>query len=414
MTEHHRPETTDAVRAIIRDAVAARTPLEVVGRGTKRGLGRPVQAAAVLDTTGLAGIALYEPDELVLQAGPGTPLAEIEALAAAHGQELAFEPADYGPLYGLPAGQGTFGGAIGVNIAGPRRLSKGAARDHILGITAVTGGGEVFKSGGRVVKNVTGYDLAKLLTGAHGTLGVLTSITCKILPRPETSTTIIVAGLDDARAAEAMSAAMGSPTEVSAAAHLPAPAAAGIAEVAGLGRAATCLRLEGIPVSVAERADRLSKLLAPFGTVARLAEEPSKRLWTAIRDVRPFWPTAGATEDTAPLLWRLSLAPMAGAVAVAAVRARLPGAEAFYDWQGGLVWLAVPADTPDAGAAIVRAAVRAAGGGHATLVRAPAAVRATVAVFEPQSAALAALSARVRQAFDPETILNPGRMAASN
>ena len=412
MTDPIRPETEAAVRDAVLAARTDRVALELVGRGTKRGLGRPVQAAATLDLSGLAGITLYEPEELVLAARPGTPLAEIEAEAARRGQALAFEPADLGPLFGHPPGMATLGGVIGANLAGPRRISKGAARDHILGVSAVSGRGECFKAGGRVVKNVTGYDLAKLLTGAYGTLAVMTTITLKILPRPETSATIVVAGLDDARAAAAMSAAAGSPAELSAAAHLPAGIAAGLAPVAELGAAATCLRLEGVDVSVAERADRLARLLASFGPVSRLGAEASSDLWAAIRDVRPFWPAAGETADTADLVWRLSVAPMAGAGVVAAIASKIAATRAFTDWQGGLVWLALPNATPDAGASIVRAAVAATGGGHATLVRAPVAVRAAVPVFQPQPAALAAVSARVRAAFDPDAVLNPGRMAA--
>lgn len=406
----YRPRDAAETLDVVRWALAEETPVEVLGQGSKRALGRPVQAAVTLDLSGLSGVDLYEPEELVLTARAGTPLAEVEALVAARGQELAFEPMDHGPLLGLDPGRGTVGGLLATNLAGPRRIAKGAARDHVLGVKAVSGRGEAFKSGGRVVKNVTGYDLARGLAGSWGTLGVLTEVTFKVLPRAETSETLWLSGLDDARAAAAMSAAMGSSGEVSGAAHLPAEAAAALGgEIAATGRSATLLRLEGIPVSIAYRAEILARALAGFGPLHRLGADASVAAWRAIRDVRPFWPDR--TGDA--VVWRLSVTPSAAPAVVAAVSARLPDAAAFYDWQGGLVWLSVAraAAGPDAGAGPVRAAVAAHGGGHAMLVRADAATRAAVPVFQPQSPALAALSARLEAQFDPRGILNPGRMA---
>ena len=211
-----RPETPEDVRDIVAAAVSAEEPLAVEGTGSKRGLGRPVQAARTLSLSAMSGITLYEPEELVLSAKAGTPIAEIEALVDAHGQRLEFEPIDYGPLHGLDPGRGTLGGVIACNLAGPRRLKQGAARDHILGVNAVSGRAEIFKSGGRVVKNVTGYDLSKGLTGSYGTLAVMTDITIKVLPKTEAETTLVLRGLTDEEAAGAMAAAMGSSAEVSA------------------------------------------------------------------------------------------------------------------------------------------------------------------------------------------------------
>ncbi|MBT9289356.1 FAD-binding protein [Prosthecodimorpha staleyi] len=423
MAETYAPRDADETRTFLAWALAEEKPVEVIGHGSKRPIGRPVQAELTLDLSGLSGLSLYEPEELVLSAQAGTPVAEIEAAVAARGQELAFEPMDYGPVLGLPAGRGTIGGLLATNLAGPRRLSKGAARDHVLGIKAVSGRGEAFKAGGRVVKNVTGYDLARGLSGSWGTLAALTEVTFKVLPRAEASETIVLSGLDDHRAVAALAAAMGSSTEVSGAAHLPADAAVATGAATGGtvgrdGRAATLVRLEGVPVSIAHRADMLMGLLAPFGRIERIAGAPSEALWRAVRDVAAFTP------DRAPgtVLWRVSVAPSAGPVVAAAVARAVPDSRAFYDWQGGLVWLCLPA-TPrgtdaapsgtaaDAGAATIRAAVAAAGGGHATLIRADAATRAAVPVFEPQPAPLAALGARLKAQFDPKGILNPGRMA---
>ncbi len=361
----------------------AEAPFEIIGTGTKRGLGRPVQAARTLDMSAFAEIAAYEPEELILEAGAGTRLAEIEALIAARGQQLAFEPPDLSRLLGSPH-SGTLGGLMACNFAGPRRIKAGAARDHVLGIRGVSGRGEVFKAGARVVKNVTGYDLPKLLTGSYGTLAALTSITVKVLPRPETEETILVEGLDDTAAVSVMSLAMQSACEVSGAAHVP-----------GEG---TFLRLEGIAASVAARRDALAKLLAR--PVQILAAKASGTIWQRIRDVLDL----ADTPDR--LVWRLSVTPSDAPALLAILRGSL---EIRYvlDWAGGLIWLDVP-PTEDAAAAVIRGAMRS---GHATLIRAPEGVRAAVDVFQPQAPALAALSARVKDSFDPRRLFNPGRMS---
>jgi glycolate oxidase FAD binding subunit len=375
--------------------------LEVAGQGSKRGIGRPSQTDITLDVSGISGLTLYEPAELVLSARAGTPLAEIEAELEMNNQQLAFEPVDYGPAFGLEPGQGTLGGVIGANLSGPRRIKAGAARDHFLGVTVVTGRGETIKSGGRVVKNVTGYDLCKLFAGSWGTLGVMTDITIKVLPKPETEATVIVQGLDDARACEAMAAAVGSPYDVSGAAHLPDHVASwfdGLPE----SQASTALRLEGHAPSVAHRRETLAALMKPYGAVEIIDAEASRKLWRSVRGLKPF----AATARERPL-WRISVAPSRGHELAAAIT---PAAQMFYDWAGGLIWVAMPlAEEPDAAA--VRGAV-AAIGGHATLIRAPASVRASLDVFAPQAPGIAAVSKRVKDSFDPNGVLNPGRMWA--
>ena len=268
-TENLQPRDAAEVGEAMRWALSGGKALELIGRGSKRAIGRAAQWDATLDLSGLSGVTLYEPEELVLSAKAGTPLAEIEALVAASGQELAFEPMDYGPLLGVAAGAGSIGGVLAANLSGPRRIKAGAARDHFLGVNAVSGRGETFKSGGRVVKNVTGYDLCKLLAGSWGTLAAMTDITIKTLPRAETEETILIIGLDDATAVKAMAAAVGSFADVSAAAHLPAPVAARIAESAAARAAVTAFRLEGVPPSIAHRKDVLQKLAAPFGALGR-------------------------------------------------------------------------------------------------------------------------------------------------
>lgn len=395
------PAAASEVLDAVRWAAAEEAPLEIVGHGSKRGIGRPAQAEHTLDLSRLAGVTLYEPEELVLSARAGTPLAEIEALLASRGQQFAFEPMDYGPLLGGAAGRGTIGGALAANLSGPRRLKAGAARDHILGVSAVSGRGEAFKAGGRVVKNVTGYDLSKGMAGSWGTLAAVTDVTFKVLPAAETETTFVLRGLDDEQAASAMAAALGSSAEVSSAAHLPEGIAGAMLDGELGGDAATLLRVEGFGPSVAARLAMLEALFRGTAPMHEVADEPSVALWRAVRDVAPF------ADGTQRPVWRVSLAPMAGQRFALALRQQAP-AMLYYDWQGGLVWVRMEGGDPEAD--IVRALVAQAGGGHAALVRGSPAVRAAVQVFEPQPPALAALSARLKAEFDPRGILNPGRM----
>jgi glycolate oxidase FAD binding subunit len=403
-----KPRDAKEVEEAVQWALAEGKPLELVGQGSKRVLGRPAQTDLTLDLSGLSGVTLYEPEELVLSAKAGTPLADIEALVADKGQQLAFEPMDYAPILGGAAGRGTIGGALATNLSGPRRIKAGAARDHFLGVTAISGRGETFKSGGRVVKNVTGYDLCKLLAGSWGTLAAMTEVTIKTLPRPETEQTLLVHRLEPGPAIEAMTVAMGSSCDVSGAAHLPPGVAARIAVsgVAAAGGSLTALRLEGVPPSVDHRRTMLEMLMRPFGDLGTVGEMGSRVLWRAVRDVTPL----GASHDDGRRpLWRISTAPSRGAELTAMV-VRRSEAQVLYDWAGGLIWLA-PETSDDAGAALVRRAVSACGG-HAMLIRAPAALRAAIDVFQPQEAAVAALSKRVKDNFDPRGVLNPGRMWA--
>jgi glycolate oxidase FAD binding subunit len=396
-----KPETDAAVLEAVQWAVSEEQPLEIVGHGSKRTIGGVVGAGHRLDLSGLSGITLYEPEELVLSAKAGTPLAEIEAAVAARGQELAFEPMDYGPLLGEQPGRGTIGGVLAANLSGPRRLKAGAARDHILGVHAVSGRGEAFRSGGRVVKNVTGYDLSKALANSWGTLAVATDVTFKVLPAAETETTLVISGLLDDSAVAAMGLALGSSAEVSGAAHLPYPAVTRVAGGALGSDPATLLRVEGFGPSVAYRIRLLRQLLEKAGPMQEIEAEASRALWREVRDCIPF-----ASVPHMPV-WRVSMPPADGHNMVMALRMQV-AVEAFYDWQGGLIWLAMAAGDPEAG--LVRSLVQKCGGGHATLVRATPQQRTEIPVFQPQPPALAALSARLKAEFDPKNILNPGRM----
>jgi glycolate oxidase FAD binding subunit len=382
-------------------AMAEEQPLEVLGAGTKRGLGRPVEAARGVSVAGLSGIDLYEPEELVMRAGAGTPLAAIEAELMGRGQELAFEPADYGALLGGEPGRQTIGGVFACNLAGPRRLKSGAARDHLLGLHAVTGLGQLVKTGGRVVKNVTGYDLCKLLAGSYGTLAVMTEVTFKVLPRAESSLTVLATGPDEPTLLALLRTATGTPCEISSAAYLP-PLAAGRSAVATVGRAGrgvAAVRLEGFGPSIAYRSGELQRLLArPRVAFATIDHADSLTLWQEIRDVRLL------TRERA--LWRLSVPPTAAAE-LARWTAELTH-ERLFDWAGGLIWLAVK-ESWAREAATIREAL-AGRGGHAMLVRGPDWLRREIEPFEPQPAPLRALTERVKRSFDPKGILNPGRM----
>ena len=387
----HTPATETDLCAIVADARARKTPLSIEGGATRSGLGRPSQTQDTISTRAMNGVVFYEPAEMVICAQAGAPLADIEAMLAARGQMLPFEPMDHRRLFGS-TGEPTIGAVAACNNSGPRRISSGAARDSLIGVRFVNGRGEIIKNGGRVMKNVTGLDLVKLSAGAHGTLGVLTEVTFKLLPRPETCATLVVRGLDDIRAVEALSKALGSPFEVSGAAHLPA----------GVGddEARTLLRVENFETSVAYRLGELQKLVGGDRT---LGEQESRALWRDIGDCAFF-----AAPDSRAI-WRVSTAPSRAPDLVRLVQAK--GAVAhFYDWGGGLVWLAVEAGG-DAREKDVRAAV-ASCGGHATLVRAPDEVRAHVGVFQPLDESLMKLTRGVKASFDPDGVLNPGRMYA--
>lgn len=354
-------------------------PFDLRGAGTKTMLGRPMAGLPVLSLGRFKGVELYEPEELIFEAGAATPLSAVHRLLASRRQMLAFEPPDFYGLLGI-AKSGTLGGMLATGFAGPRRIKAGSIRDHVLAVRGVTGRGEMFKMGARVMKNVTGYDLPKLMAGSWGTLAALTSITFKVFPAPETEVTLVVRAHDPV---PLMSMALQSPCDVSAAAHVP-----------GKG---TFLRLEGIGISVKARRDALSKLLGTKSEALSAAE--SRKLWVSIRDAAVL-PTRKDSN-----IWRVSVPPSDGADYVRRVMARASGTY-FLDWGGGLVWLALK-PSPDGGEAAVRGALKE---GHAMLFRAPEELRRRIPVFQPQAPALAALSGRVKAALDPLAKLNPSRM----
>ncbi len=393
MSSTLKPDDAAQLFDAVKWAAGEEKPLDVFAHGTKRAIGRPSQHEFSLDLSALTGVTLYEPEELVLSARAATPRTEVEKLLEDKNQEFAFEPPDLSGLLGAD-GAGTLGGMIASNLAGPRRIKAGAVRDHFLGFNGVSGRGETFKSGGRVVKNVTGYDLPKVIAGSWGTLAVLSDVTLKVLPAAETEKTFAVEGLGDEKAAEAMSRALQSSCEVSGAAHLPE----GV-----IGAAATVFRIEGIGPSVDYRLGKLAELLKDAGPSEKMAPDASKELWQCVRDVSFF---ADGSERP---VWRLSVPPMDGPRVAGAIAAKCD-CRWYFDWAGGLIWCEVP-EADNAAVETVRAAV-AQTTGHATLIRATQAVRAAVDVFQPPAPGLAQLSQNLKTAFDPKGILNPGRMYA--
>ena len=398
----YTPASLEAVQGHILDAGKAGESLEVVGSGSKRNYGRPVEAAHTLSLAGLNGIVDYQPHELILVARPATPLAELEATLSAAGQMLAFEP----PHWGEGA---TLGGAIGCNLSGPRRIKAGAARDHLLGFQAVTGTGDVIRNGGRVVKNVTGYDLSKLMCGSFGTLAVLTEVIVKVLPRPETEQTLLVSGLSEAAGVAQMIAATRTSHEVSGLAHLPAgletPSSitvAGAVAGAGLGTGAvTALRLEGPEPSVRHRLEALKDLFSGpgGGDVAVLEREASRDFWVSVRELAPL------ARQAETRLWRFSVPPTQGAALGQALRDQ--GAERlFYDWGGGLLWACLAPHVK----AETLLALAAEKGGHGQRVRDAEGERSADPVFGALSPGQYRLNLNLKMAFDPKRVLNPGKM----
>jgi glycolate oxidase FAD binding subunit len=363
---------------------AAPGPFEIVGGGTRRALGRPMGALPVLDVSGLSGILSYEPEELIVTARPGTPLGEIRQALADKGQCLGFDPADWSGLW-QAGGTATLGGAVSSDASGPGRLRHGAARDSLLGFQAVNGRGEIFRAGGKVVKNVTGFDLPKLVCGAFGTLCVLTELTFRVYPRPRCSALLALPDINPAHGLAALRKVAHSALEASGLSYLPGTLASPLGDV---GQGAALIRLEAAAAPLAEKVAMLKGLLGD----APLVDIPDgASLFTAIGN--------GALLGAGDL-WRLLLPPSRAAD----VASRLNGAW-LADWAGGLLWVEARAED----AAELRT-LAAAQGGHAMLVRADAQTRAHFGLYAPQPPALAALSARVKSAFDPGGLFNPGRL----
>lgn len=390
----HKPRSEEDAAAVVRDAMRGGTALRIEGGGTKTQAGRPVFANHVLSSAELSGVTLYEPSELVVRARSGTPVSDVEALLRRNGQELPFEPPVLSEVFGH-GGAPTMGALAAMNLSGPRRISAGAARDCLLGVRFVNGRGEIIKAGGRVMKNVTGLDLVKLMAGSWGTLGFLTEVTFKVLPGARNSASVVIEGLSDGVGIEALTAAMGSPYDVSAAAHLP--------EQPGTGSARTLVRIEGSSSSVEIRRRRLRSLLERYGAVTILDSEASEQAWADIRELGPLH------LDPTEVVLRLSVPPDRGVEVAKAASAQADRkARWFFDWSGGLVWMALSNHSE----VIIKQiqSIAAAAGGHVQVIRADDNTRLRSFVFQELSKPAMLLTKQLKRAFDPAGILNPSRI----
>lgn len=400
-----KPSNDSQVREAVAWALSENKPLAVRGGGSKMSLGRPSNIEATLDLSSLSGVIGYEPSELVLTAKSGTLLSEISSLLRSENQEMAFEPPDLGPLFGSSPGQATLGGVIACNLSGPRRVRAGAARDHFLGMHAISGRAEIFKAGGKVVKNVTGYDLCKLVAGSYGTLAVLTEITIKVLPRSQKTRTVLIFGLSDKAGINALCEVVSSIHEPTGLAHLPTRITkhSKIDFVNDSGKSVTAIRLEGPEPSVLSRCETLRQTLGRLGTTEELHGKRSNVFWNEVGNVFPF------VSRPQIVVWRILVAPTDAVLLTQNICSQCD-AECYYDWAGGIIWLGTK-ETDLTTHEIVRRSVKAVGA-QATMFRADANIRAALPVFEPLPDPLHKVTARIKQSFDPKGILNPGRLYA--
>ena len=399
-----RPSDTRETAEIIQTALAEKRPIEVLGNGTKRGLGRPVDTLNSVSLSGISGITLYQPEELVVTAGAGTSFKEIREMLQSKCQHLAFEPPDWGPIFGEEPDTQTIGGIIATNLSGSRRIQSGAARDHLLGAEMVTGRGEIVRTGGRVVKNVTGYDLCKLISGSYGTLGLLTKLTLKVLPIAEKVRTLLILALEEEQALSGMTAALSSPHDVSAAAFLPIELAqkSGVNRVADINKSIMAIRIEGVAPSVEARLTSLRHLLSPFGDSEELHFRNSKFFWEEIGNGYYL------SSEENKTIWRISVSPSDSMYVARQVR-KACDAKIYFDWGGGLLWVGILPELSDGGSKIIRAAIKVCGG-HATIIRARKIIRENFPVFQPAGPVVFNLNRRIKEGFDPKHILNPGRL----
>jgi glycolate oxidase FAD binding subunit len=396
MAKSMLPKSEEELSDIIKSAKANGSVLSVRGGGT-RPIGNPVSCDAVVETKGLKGISLYEPGALTIVAKAGTPLAEIEKALEKENQHLPFEPANYAGLFGKK-GKSTIGGVVAAAVSGPRRIQAGACRDSLIGVRFVSGEGDIIKNGGRVMKNVTGYDLVKLMAGSYGTLGVLSEVSFKVLPKPELTGVVSVSGLNDSEAVTILAKALSSPFDISGAAHL---------QKGAVGEATTLIRVEGFTESIKYRTQELKKLIAPLlnsNAEINIDIDPAstKRQWTAIRDLEVF--QGGETA-----LWRLSVKPSDGPKIVAELSKSM-NVDALYDWGGGLVWLQTETSSLETAKQIRMNVTKL--GGHATLIRRAANTDSAIESFQPEPSRNALISENLRLQFDPAGILNLGLMSS--
>lgn len=404
MEEILRPLHEEQLRDIIKEAYKNRIPLDLRGYGSKQELGRPGHADLAIAMDRMRSITHYRPDEMIISALAGTPLSFIEHRLYHENQELAFEPVDFGPALGKVAGQTSIGAVFAMNMSGSRRIRAGAARDHLIGVRGLNGKGDMINSGGKVLKNVAGMDMAKILCGSWGTLALFTEVTMRVVPKAEESRTLFIEGLDESLGVSALTASINSPHEVTGTLHLQPGFVSRLSsdELNNSDKSLTVIRLEGFSSAVKYHAAQLKKELAPFGDIYEFDDTRSRNFWEEIRTFKYL-------ESSDDPVWRLSVAPSDGPVVIHHLKRDMDCIAAF-DWSGGLIWLEV-SHSSDANAADIRRAI-AKTGGHATLIRAGEETRRTVEVFQPLEPGQEELASQIKNVFDPHQIFNPGRMYA--
>ncbi len=389
MNNIEKPRSEQEIADYINNAYVHVKPVEIIGGGTRSGLGHQVIARSKVSLENHAGIKLYEPEALTLVAKAGTPLKQLQETLMENGQRLPFEPMSHQAIFGT-TGNSTIGGVVACNISGPRRIQAGACRDSLIGVRFVNGKGEIIKNGGRVMKNVTGLDLVKLMCGSHGTLGVITEVAFKVLPIAEREATLSISGLSVEKAIWVLSRALSTPFDITGAAHLPDYN----------GNSLTIMRVEGFSNQVDYRLSGLRKVIAANFDSEIIEGQEHANLWRLVRDVEPF------KENTYPV-WRVSTMPSQAPIIYNAIRETFD-AKFVFDWAGGLIWIRVD-DICTARASEIRNVISSCGG-HATLVRAGDELRRKTPAFHPQIKRIADLSRSIRNKFDPAGILNPGRL----
>ncbi|MGH1352109.1 MAG: glycolate oxidase subunit GlcE [Methyloligellaceae bacterium] len=386
MTSDHTPQTEEELADIIKEAAASGNTIRIKAGGSRQALGHHTETSRSLSTTAMSGVTHYNPGALSLVVKAGTPVSSLDQILAESGQRLAFEPMDYRAILKTESTEPTIGGVVACGISGPRRIRVGACRDALIGVRFVNGKGEIIKNGGQVMKNVTGYDLVKFMSGSFGTLGVLTELSFKTSPLPETEATFVITGMDEITANRYMSKALQKPLDITGAAHIPSE------------EAKTYLRLEGPADFVATRINALQNLLDAQYKTEVLYNHDNTEVWKNIRDVNLFAEEQGD-------IWKISVKPTDGPLYMKDLKEKI-SCQHYYDWAGGLIWL-LTSDNTEETALPVRNTLEKFGG-HATLVRASDSVRKTVPVFQPEPSVLESLSMRIKNKFDPGAILNPG------
>jgi glycolate oxidase FAD binding subunit len=395
-----KPNTREEIAEIIRDCYKKNIPLEINGLQSKKKIGRNFQSEKTLDLSDYSGIIEYKPEELYIKVKSGTPIKEIISELDKNKQQLAFEPNDFGFIFSGSSNEGSIGGVISCNFSGSRRFKSGSARDHLLGFQGINGKGEIIKSGGTVVKNVTGYDLCKLLSGSFGTLTVLTELSIKILPKPETNKTLIINNPHLKKALEYLGATLSSSIDPSGGVFYPEYFRKNFTfndltqEGALIG-----VRVEGPSNSVNHRIERLCKELDVLkDEFSILDHEQSNIFWEKTRKLQVF----NAIKSS---LLRI-VVPISETFDVIQ---KLKSYEInyFLDWGGSLIWLQVKEIDTKILKEIKDIIQKAQG--YLTVIKIEEDMKASIDIFTVDPIKYK-ISEKIKKSFDPKRILNPGKM----